>query len=119
MLAHYFPIFVFTILAFVVGIAAIRLGGLVRPSHPDRVKLSPYECGLKPIHDLPHRNTVPFYLLSMLFLLFDVEILFFFPWVLFFERSSINGFASMLLFMFILFVGYLYAWKKGALEWRH
>ncbi len=119
MLANYFPVFLFLLLAVVMGIITTRVGGLVRPSKPDPEKLGPYECGLDPIKGNPIRNTVPYYLLGMLFLLFEVEILFFFPWALVFKRLKLFGFLEMLVFMGILFVGYFYAWKKGALEWRH
>ncbi len=119
MLAKYFPIFIFILMVLVIGLIALRMGGLVRPSNPDPVKLSPYECGLDPIRGVPVRNTVPYYLLAMLFLLFDVEVLFLFPWALMFKRLNLFGFVEMLVFMSILFVGYFYAWKKGALEWRH
>ena len=118
MLLDYLPVFFFLLLALTVGLIAANLGGVVRPSRPNPDKLAPYECGLNPLRDIPIRNTVPYYLLAMLFLLFDVEILFFFPWALLFKRLKLFGFLEMLVFMAILFAGYFYAWKTGALEWR-
>lgn len=118
MLANYVPVFLFLVFALVFGIIVARVGGLVRPSNPNPEKLLPYECGLDPMGGNPIRNTVPYYLIAMLFLLFDVEVLFLFPWALLFKRLKLFGFLEMLVFMAILFVGYFYAWKKGALEWR-
>lgn len=118
MLANYVPVFFFLLLAVLIGIIVTRLGGLVRPSNPDPTKLSPYECGLEPLIGNPLRNTVPYYLFAMLFLLFDVEVLFLFPWALLYKKLQLFGLLEMLVFIGILFVGYFYAWKKGALEWR-
>ncbi len=113
----YVPIFIFTLVAF--GFAAVTLlvALLVRPNRPDSAKLSPYECGIPPLMEANERFSIRFYLLGILFLLFDVEVVFLFPWAVQYEQLGLFGFIEMMLFIGILLVGYFYAWRKGALEW--
>lgn len=113
----YVPIFIFTLVAF--GFAGVTLvvALLVRPNRPDPEKLSPYECGIPPLMEANERFSIRFYLMGILFLLFDVEAVFLFPWAVQYDFLGLFGFIEMMLFIAILLVGYFYAWRKGALEW--
>lgn len=114
---HYFPILVHSII--VVGIAAAILGlsAWVGTKRPSREKLSPYECGIEPVGDARERFSVSFYLVGMLFILFDVEAVFLYPWAVVYKGLKWFGFMEMFLYIAILLAGYLYIWKKGALDW--
>lgn len=113
----YVPLFIFTLVAF--GFAAVTLlvALIIRPHKPDPEKLSPYECGMPPLMEANERYSIRFYLLAILFLLFDVEAMFLFPWAVKYDALGLFGFIEMMLFIAILLVGYFYAWRKGALEW--
>lgn len=113
----YVPIFIFTLVAF--GFAGVTLvvALLVRPHRPDPAKLSPYECGIPPLMEAHERFSIRFYLLGILFLLFDVEAVFLFPWAVQYDYLGLFGFIEMMLFIAVLLVGYIYAWRKEALEW--
>ena len=113
----YWPVVVYAIIAIGFAVFTISIGYLLRPSHPDASKLSPYECGCPPVGDARERFSLRFYLIAMLFVLFDLEAVFMYPWAINFDRLGIFGFVEMLIFIAILLVGYVYAWKKGALEW--
>ncbi len=117
MLTEYAPILIFLAVATVVGLVLMSLGFLLGPNRPDDEKLSPYECGFEPFEDARMRFDVRYYLVAILFIIFDLEIAFLFPWAV--SLDSIGGFGllSMALFLFILVVGFIYEWKKGALEW--
>jgi NADH-quinone oxidoreductase subunit A len=90
---------------------------VLRPSNPEKVKLMPYECGVDPIGDSRQRYTVRFYIVAILFVLFDVETVFLFPWAVQYKALGLFGFVEMMVFLAILVVGYIWIWKKGALEW--
>ncbi len=113
----YVPIFLFTLMAFAFAASVLILALLVRPHAPDAEKNSPYECGMPPLMEAHERFSIRFYLLGILFLLFDVEALFLFPWAVRYDALGLFGFIEMMLFIAILLVGYFYAWRKGALEW--
>jgi len=121
MLANYFPILLFIIVGAVVGLAPIFLGGvagrLLGVHRPDSEKLSPYECGFEAFEDARMKFDVRYYLVAILFILFDLEIAFLFPWAIVLRELGSFGFWAMVVFLAILVVGFIYEWKKGALEW--
>ncbi len=117
-MASYLPVLFFAIMAAVLVIATVLLLALVRPSKPDAVKLSPYECGVASTTDAwDHRFSVRYYLLAVLFVVFDVETIFLFPWAAMYQKLRIFGLIEMVVFLVILLVGYVYAWRRGALTW--
>jgi len=118
MAASYIPILIMFIVA--AGFAAVALGiaWLLGPSKPDRSKDETYECGVAPIGDARDRFSVRFYVVAMLFIVFDLETVFLFPWAVVFRRSSLFFFLEMLVFLAILLVGYIYVWRMGALDWN-
>ena len=118
MLAEYFPILLFLIVAAGVGVAPVVLGKLLGPSRPDPEKLSPYECGFEAFEDARMKFDVRYYLVAILFILFDLEIAFLFPWAAVINDIGFAGFVSMMVFLAILTVGFVYEWMKGALEWE-
>ena len=118
MLAEYFPILLFILVGLAVGIAPMVLGRLVGPHRPDPEKLSPYECGFEAFEDARMKFDVRYYLVAILFILFDLEIAFLFPWAVALKDIGLAGFLSMMLFLAILVVGFIYEWMKGALEWE-
>ena len=118
MLAEYFPILLFIIVALVIGVAPLALGKLLGPSRPDPEKLSPYECGFEAFEDARMKFDVRYYLVAILFILFDLEIAFLFPWAVVINEIGMAGFLAMMLFLGILIVGFVYEWMKGALEWE-
>ena len=114
----YLPIAIFFVVA--IGFAALPLivGRFVRPSPPaSEGKLAPYECGVEPGRDAHARFSIRFYIVAMLFLVFDVETVFMFPWAVRYRQLALFGFIEMVIFLAILIFGYVYAWKRGALEW--
>jgi len=122
MLANYFPILLFIIVGAVVGLAPIILGGvagrLLGVHKPDSEKLSPYECGFEAFEDARMKFDVRYYLVAILFILFDLEIAFLFPWAISLGDIGHFGFWAMMVFLGILVVGFAYEWKKGALDWE-
>jgi NADH-quinone oxidoreductase subunit A len=118
MLAEYFPVLLFIVVGTAVGIAPMVLGKLLGPSRPDPEKLSPYECGFEAFEDARMKFDVRYYLVAILFILFDLEIAFLFPWATVINDIGLAGFLSMMLFLGILVVGFVYEWMKGALEWE-
>jgi NADH-quinone oxidoreductase subunit A len=118
LLAEYFPILVF--LAVAGGIAAAMVGSslLLARQKPDAEKLSTYECGFEPFDDTRRRFDVRFYLVSLLFIIFDLEVAFLFPWAIALGDVGWFGFFSMIAFLTVLTVGFLYEWRKGALDWE-
>ncbi|HEX6296709.1 MAG TPA: NADH-quinone oxidoreductase subunit A [Burkholderiales bacterium] len=118
MLAEYFPILLFIVVALLIGVAPLALGKLLGPSRPDPEKLSPYECGFEAFEDARMKFDVRYYLVAILFILFDLEIAFLFPWAVVLNDIGLAGFLSMMLFLAILTVGFVYEWMKGALEWE-
>jgi NADH-quinone oxidoreductase subunit A len=115
--ANYIPIVLFLIIAMAFPIVALGVAGFIRRSVFERAKLMPYECGVDPSGDARDRYSVRYYMVAMLFLIFDVETIFLFPWAIIYDQLAIFGLIEMLVFIGILIVGYYYAWKKGALEW--
>ena len=115
--SNYLPILIFFFIALGFGMVTIITGYLVRPRAPYKAKLSPYESGILPETDARQQFPLRYYLIAMLFVLFDIEIVFLYPWAVSFSRLGLFALVEMLLFLVILFVGYFYAWKKGALEW--
>ncbi|MBI3525712.1 MAG: NADH-quinone oxidoreductase subunit A [Betaproteobacteria bacterium] len=124
MLANYFPVLVFILVGLAFGSAPILLGRLLGPHRPDAEKLSPYECGFEAFEDARMKFDVRYYLIAIIFILFDLEIAFLFPWAAIFKEIVGNpsirmfGFVEMLVFLGILLIGYIYAWAKGALDWE-
>jgi len=118
MLAEYFPVLLFILVGLAVGVAPMILGKLLGPSHPDPEKLSPYECGFEAFEDARMKFDVRYYLVAILFILFDLEIAFLFPWAVVINDIGLPGFLAMMLFLGILVVGFVYEWMKGALEWE-
>ncbi len=118
MLAEYFPILLFILVGLTVGVAPMVLGKLLGPSRPDPEKLSPYECGFEAFEDARMKFDVRYYLVAILFILFDLEIAFLFPWAVALNDIGLAGFLAMMLFLAILVVGFVYEWMKGALEWE-
>ena len=118
MLGQYFPILLFIIVGLAVGIAPMVLGKLLAPNRPDPEKLSPYECGFEAFEDARMKFDVRYYLVAILFILFDLEIAFLFPWATVINDIGLAGFLAMMLFLAILTVGFIYEWMKGALEWE-
>ena len=117
MLPQYIPIFVFLVVAAAFPVVALLLAKLVRPDAPYKEKLLPYECGIDPVSDARGRYTVRFYIIAILFLIFDVESVFLFPWAVRYKALGTFGFLEMVIFLGLLVVGYIWVWKKGALEW--
>ena len=118
MLQLYFPVLLFILVGIGLGLIMLTLGSLVSPNHPDPEKLSPYECGFEAFEDARMKFDVRYYLIAILFILFDLEIAFLFPWAVVLPEIGIFGFWSMMIFLAILIVGFIYEWKKGALEWE-
>jgi len=118
MLAEYYPILLFILVGLAVGVGPMMLGKLLGPSRPDPEKLSPYECGFEAFEDARMKFDVRYYLVAILFILFDLEIAFLFPWAVVINEIGLPGFLAMMLFLGILVVGFVYEWMKGALEWE-
>jgi len=122
MLENYFPVLLFLAIGCAVGIGAIiasgALGRLTGAHNPDPEKLTPYECGFEAFEDARMKFDVRYYLVAILFILFDLEIAFLFPWAVVLNDIGLAGFLSMMLFLAILTVGFAYEWMKGALEWE-
>jgi NADH-quinone oxidoreductase subunit A len=117
-LDNYFPVLLFILVGLVVGVAPITLGSLFGPNKPDSEKLSPYECGFEAFEDARMKFDVRYYLVAILFILFDLEIAFLFPWAIVLSEIGMFGYVAMMVFLGILVVGFVYEWKKGALEWE-
>ena len=118
MLLEYIAIGVMIALATIIAVIAISLGELFGPKRKSSVKSEPYESGIAPIGPGTRRMPVRFYLIAVLFILFDIEVIFFLPWAVVFRQLGLFGLAEMAVFIVILLIGYVYAWKKGALEWE-
>ena len=118
MLAEFVPILLFIIVGLGLGAVLIVAGFVLGPHRPNDEKLSPYECGFEAFEDTRMRFDVRYYLVALLFIIFDLEIAFLFPWAIVLEDIGLFGIAAMGLFLVILLIGFLYEWKKGALEWE-
>ena len=113
----YLPIVVMLVLGIALPVVLLGVMKYVRPNKPEEAKLSPYECGVDPQLDARERFSVRYYIIAMLFLIFDVETVFLFPWAVIYDRLAIFGLIEIVVFIGILVIGYYYAWQKGALEW--
>ena len=118
MLAEYFPILLFIGVATALGAVLLGLGGLLAPHNPDAEKLSPYECGFEAFEDTRSRFDVRYYLVAILFIIFDLEIAYFIPWALALDSLGVYGLIAMIVFVAELVIGFFFVWKKGALEWE-
>ena len=117
MLENYFPVLVFLIIGMLIGGGLLALGFVLAPRRPDAEKDSPYECGFDAFEDARMKFDVRYYLVAILFIIFDLEIAFLFPWAVSLDTVGRFGIAAMGIFLAILVVGFIYEWKKGALEW--
>ncbi len=118
MLQEYLPILILLVLATGLAGLVVLIGHLFGPRRPTVRKSQPYESGMRPIGPGTRRMPVRFYLVAVLFILFDIEVIFFLPWAVVFRKLGLFGLVEMLIFIVILLVGYVYAWKKGAFEWE-
>ncbi|MCX7270030.1 MAG: NADH-quinone oxidoreductase subunit A [Betaproteobacteria bacterium] len=117
-LAQYLPVLLFILVGLLVGVAPQLIGALLGPHKPDAAKNSPYECGFEAFEDARMKFDVRYYLVAILFILFDLEIAFLFPWAVSLKEIGLTGFIAMMIFLAILVVGFVYEWKKGALDWE-
>jgi len=118
LLIHYLPILLFLGIAAALGLALVVAAFVLAPSKPDPEKLSAYECGFNAFDDARMKFDVRFYLVSILFIIFDLEVAFLFPWAISLGKIGVFGFLSMAVFLAVLTVGFIYEWRKGALEWE-
>lgn len=118
MLGVYLPIVLLVAVAVAFGLGSIIFSSLVGPKKFSELKMSPYESGVEPVGTARERFSIKFYIIAMLFILFDIEAVFLYPWAVLFKRLGMFGLMEMGVFIVILFVGYIYVWKKGALEWE-
>ena len=115
--ANYLPLLIHFLLAGALASAIVLLSWLIGQRKPTRAKMSPYECGMAPIGDARERFSVKFYMVAMLFILFDVEAIFLYPWAIILKDLKMFGFWEMLVYVGIVLVGFFYVWKKGVLDW--
>ena len=118
MLAEYLPVLVFLSIGFAMAIFMLILGSLLSPRRPDEAKNSPFECGFEAFGDARMKFDVRYYLVAILFIIFDLEIAFLFPWAVVLDKIGLFGLIAMGIFLGILIIGFIYEWKKGALEWE-
>ena len=117
-LSQYLPIVILAALAFLFAVLSLAVSSLLRPNRPTPAKLAPYECGIEPerLHE-GERFSVKFYVVAMLFIIFDIETIFLFPWAVGFRRLGLFGFVEMVVFIGLVFVAYIYIWRSGGLDW--
>lgn len=115
--SDYLPILIFMMIATAFGLGTLLVGSLFRPRRTYAEKLTPYESGNPPIGEPRMRFSIKFYIIAMLFVVFDVEVVFLYPWAVVFDKIGLFAYVEMMLFIFILLVGYIYAWKKDAFTW--
>ena len=118
MLGTYLPIILLILIALAFGLGSVVFSSLIGQKKYSKVKLAPYECGCEPVGTARDRYPIKFYLIAMLFILFDIEAVFLYPWAVLYKKLGLFGLIEMGVFIVILFVGYIYVWKKGALEWE-
>ena len=116
-LTHYFPILFFVVVALFFGVWSLVVSYLVQPKYPEPEKLTSYECGSEPFSDARMPFPVRYYIFAMLFVIFDIEVIFLYPWAVVFTKIELIGLIEMLVFIGLFVVAYVYAWRKGALEW--
>jgi len=117
-LAEYLPILLFLFVAGGIGVALLGIGAVLGPRSKNATKIAPYECGFEAFEDARMKFDVRYYLIAILFIIFDLEIAFLFPWAVVFKNLGAVGFIEMLVFLLLLLLGFVYCWKKGALEWE-
>jgi NADH-quinone oxidoreductase subunit A len=117
MLENYIPIFLMIVIATVFGVVMVKLNEWFGPKQPNEEKLSTYESGMEPVRSARERFSIKYYMVAMLFIVFDIEVVFLYPWAVSFRELGLMGFITMTVFIFILLVGFYYIWRKGALEW--
>jgi NADH-quinone oxidoreductase subunit A len=115
---HFLPVAIFLLLGIAVSVGMLVAGWFIRPRNPYREKLLTYESGITPFMDAHQKFSIRYYIIAMLFLIFDIEAVFLYPWAVAYNQIGLYGFVEMVIFIIILLVGYFYAWKKGALEWE-
>ena len=118
MLENYLPILLFLVVGVFLALAMLAAGAVLGPHRPDAEKLSPYECGFEAFEDSRMKFDVRYYLVAILFIIFDLEIAFLFPWAIVLDQIGMFGFVAMMVFLAVLVVGFVYEWRKGALEWE-
>lgn len=118
MLENYLPVLVFMVISMGFGVLLVAVGALLSPRHPNLEKYSQYECGFEPFEDSRLKFDVRYYLVAILFIIFDLEVAFLFPWAVILKELAWSGIIAMGLFLTLLLVGFVYEWKKGALEWE-
>ena len=118
MLGTYLPIMLLILIAIAFGLGSVVFSSLIGQKKYSKVKMAPYECGCEPIGTARERFPIKFYMIAMLFILFDIEAVFLYPWAVLYKKLGLFGLVEMGIFVVILFVGYIYVWKKGALEWE-
>ena len=118
MLANYLPVLLFLIVASGLGVVLLVAGKLLSPHRPNEQKLSPYECGFEAFEDTRMKFDIRYYLVAILFIIFDLEIAFLFPWAVALDEIGIFGFLAMMIFLLVLVAGFIYEWMTGALEWE-
>ena len=114
---YWFPVLVQTVLAMVIAAALVTLSLVIGHKVKNRIKDTPYECGITPTGDAQHRFSVKFYLVAMLFIVFDIEAIFLYPWAVVYRELLMPGFVEMLIFVILILSGFFYIWKKGVLNW--
>ena len=118
MLTEYLPVLLFLLVSIIFSIGVLSLSFIVSPKKQSNEKLSPYECGFEPFDDARTKFDIRFYLVALLFIIFDLEVAFLFPWAISLKNIGLFGYTSMMIFLIILTIGFIYEWKKGALEWE-
>jgi NADH-quinone oxidoreductase subunit A len=118
MLQAYAPILILLGVSLLNAVGMVALSHLVSPYRPTPAKLDPYESGMIPLGNTRERFSIKFYMIAILFIVFDIEVVFLIPWAVWFRKLGLFGFVEMLVFIFVLLVGFIYIWKKGALEWE-
>lgn len=118
LIKDYIPVLITMLAAVAFGLGALLVGSLFRPRRPYREKLHPYESGNPPVGEPRYRFSIKFYVIAMLFVIFDVEAVFLYPWAVVFDSIGLYAIIEMIIFIFILIVGYIYAWKKEAFKWE-
>ena len=118
MLDSFLPILTLIIIAVGFGVGSIVFSRLIGQKKPSEIKLAPYECGMPPVGSARERFSIKFYLVAMTFIVFDIEVVFMYPWAVVFKKLGMYGAAAMGFFVFVLIVGFIYEWKKGGLEWE-
>ncbi|GMT47628.1 MAG: NADH-quinone oxidoreductase subunit A 1 [bacterium] len=116
--SSYLPVLIFLVISLAFGLGALIMGSMFRLKRPYAEKLMPYESGITPVGEPRYRFSVKFYVIAMLFVVFDVEVIFLYPWAIVFDKLGLFAFIEMIIFIFVLLVGYVYAWRKEAFTWE-